>query len=159
MSHAFRARTCAARTFASRTWANDQPVVPPPPPVGARSGTTILARYAQYRVVVAATPAKPVPRALDAVFRLRAKLREAQIIDLDTAVMSPPFRLGVGDVRLPIPAGTFGLISSVQVSFVGSGPGWSYELVDRDIEIGPRVRIYRNGQPLDATIDAVVRGY
>jgi hypothetical protein len=39
------------------------------------------------------------------------------------------------------------------------GAGWSWELIDKDTSVGPRVKIYNSSNTAaDATIDALVRG-
>ena len=62
-------------------------------------------------------------------------------------------------MRLPIDPARFSVIRGVTLSFNMSGGGWSYEVIDKDPVAGPRVRLYQNGVPSDAVIDATIRGF
>lgn len=120
---------------------------------------SVTARYLKARVTSEASGAQPVPviRSLLVLMRAEGVIHEHD--DLETLDLVPPWRLGPGDVRLPVPPGRFSRIRSVSLSFNGTGAGWSWELVDRDTQHGPRVRLFNaQGQPADATIDAVIRG-
>jgi hypothetical protein len=120
----------------------------------------VHARFSRFRVTVTATGGQPIPELHQCAMYLRAKTREHVINDLDTATLAATRRLGVGDVRLPIPDGMFAVVRGVSLSFNGTGAGWSWELLDRDEVAGPRVRIFNPSDvAADSTIDAVVRGY
>jgi hypothetical protein len=120
---------------------------------------TIRARYIRVRSTVTAAGLTPVPVLQQLVLTLRAETRTHAIDNLNTLAIAAGARVGVGDVRLPLPAGVFSVIQSVMVSFNGTGAGWTYEIVDKDASLGPRVRLYNAaGQLADATIDALVRG-
>jgi len=122
-------------------------------------GVTIRARYVRVRATVTAAGLVSVPSLHDLVLSLRAETKTHSIDNLNTLALPSVRRLGVGDVRLPIPPAYFGLIQSVMVSFNGTGAGWTYEIVDKDWLLGPRVRLYNAaGQLADATIDATIRG-
>lgn len=121
--------------------------------------TVVEARYLKARVTVQSSAPFPVPviRRLTVLMRAMPVIHELQ--DVNTAVLDPRFRLGVGDIRLPIPLNAFRVIRQISITFNGMGAGWSYEMVDRDTTIGPRVRLYNADQELaHAVIDAVIRG-
>lgn len=123
------------------------------------AGTTIRARYVRVRATVTAAGLVSVPVLQQLVITLRAETKTHTIDNLNTLAIAGSRRLGVGDVRLPLPAGVFGLIQSVVISFNGTGAGWTYEIVDKDWLVGPRVKLYNAaGELADATIDAVIRG-
>lgn len=93
------------------------------------------------------------------VTMLRAEPVEQFLNDLNTATVAGGNRFGVGDIRLPIEVGRFRVITGVAVTFNGVGAGFSWELVDRDVTVGPRVRLYGpDDLPADAVIDVFVRG-
>lgn len=93
------------------------------------------------------------------VTMLRAEPVEQFLNDLNTAALGGGNRLGVGDVRIPIELGRFRVITGVSLTFNGAGAGFSWELVDKDVTIGPRVRVYGpDDLPSDAVIDVFVRG-
>lgn len=122
-------------------------------------GVSVTARYLKARVTVTTSGSVTVPLIKGLLVVMRAVVVEQDIQDMDTAGTSPPWRLGVGDVRLPITPGRFSVVRTIAVTFNGSGPGWSWEIVDKNTTFGPRVRLYNaNHEPADAIIDAVVRG-
>ena len=58
-----------------------------------------------------------------------------------------------------MPVGRFIVIRSIAVSFNDMGAGFTWEVIDRDPALGPRIRIYNaSGVITDAIIDAVIRG-
>ena len=77
--------------------------------------------------------------------------------DVNMAALTGGYRIGVGDVRLPIRV-TFTVIRSVTVSFLSTGNNWTYRVVDRDTGTGPRIQTYDAGVLADAVIDAHVNG-
>ena len=63
-----------------------------------------------------------------------------------------------GDYRLPIQK-SYTFIRSVLLTLQSTGAGYSIELIDKDVTLGPRVKIYNGSDTLaSATIDALVRG-
>lgn len=121
--------------------------------------TIVNARYLRARVTCSAAAGVPIPVISRVLLMMRAETLIHEHQDLDTADLGSAWRLGVGDVRLPIPAGRFAVIRSVLLGFNNSGAGFTWDLVDRDTTIGPRVRIYdADNRPADAVIDAVIRG-
>lgn len=129
-------------------------------PISDFAELATTARYARFRVTVAASVSGPVPRLTRLVMSLRAQLRVHTVNDLDTSTLTGARRLGVGDIRIPVPAGLFTVIQHVNVSFNGTGAGWTYELLDRGVSLGPRVRLFNpSGSLQDAVIDASVSGY
>lgn len=78
--------------------------------------------------------------------------------DLDTSTLTGSYRIGTGDVRIPLTA-TFAAIRKVDVTLQNVGAGWSWELIDKDTTVGPRIKIYNaSNAAADATIDVTVRG-
>ena len=81
-----------------------------------------------------------------------------EIEDLDTSTLTGANRLGTGDIRLPIQQ-SYTVIKSVQVALQNVGPGWSWELIDKSVTVGPRIKIYNSSLlPADALIDITVKG-
>lgn len=78
--------------------------------------------------------------------------------DIDTSLLIAPYRLGVGDIRVPITQ-VYTKIKRVNVIFQNTGPGWSYEVIDKDVAIGPRIKLYNASLALaDANIDVDIVG-
>lgn len=120
---------------------------------------SVSARFLKARIRVAATGSLPVAVIRSFVVMMRSEPVVHEIQDLNTATMNPMNILGIGDVRLPVPFERFHLIRSIGVTFNGMGAGYSWELVDKDPALGPRIRIYdAQDQLTHATIDAVIRG-
>lgn len=124
------------------------------------AGRNIASRFCQYRITVAADASNEVPviRRLSMLFR--AQQAQQFINDLFTVALEAPYRIGPGDFRAPITEGLFAVVRSVNLSFNGTGQGWTWEIVDKSILPGPRIRIYNAaGQPADAKVDIIVRGF
>ncbi len=118
-------------------------------------GSLIVARYVKIKIE---SSGGSIPTINSANIKILAESLSEDVSDLDTSLLSGPYRIGVGDIRLPI-AKSYQLISQVQLTLQNVGPGWSYELIDKDNTVGPRVKIYNASNALaDATIDALVRG-
>lgn len=78
--------------------------------------------------------------------------------DLDTSALTGSYRIGTGDVRIPLTE-TFAAIRKVDVTLQNVGAGWSWELIDKDTALGPRIKIYNaSNAAADAVIDVTVRG-
>jgi hypothetical protein len=127
--------------------------------ISGLAGTSVRGRYFRFRVTVTASVSFPVPVIKEFSMYLRAKQLQHEIIDADTSTFDSVRRVSAGVVRLPIPVGLFTQIRRVSLSFNGVGVGWTWEVADKDAVLGPLVRLYdTDGNPADATIDAVIRG-
>lgn len=120
----------------------------------AATGSLVTARYIKIRASV--TGAWPVMRTLEVI--LSATPVTEDIADLSTSTLSGSYRIGVGDIRVPITK-TYAVIRKVDVTLQNVGAGWSWELIDKNISPGPRIKIYNASNALaDASIDITVRG-
>ncbi len=122
-------------------------------PLAGFKGLSVQLRYARFRIT---TNSPGVGSIREFLCMLRAPMVVEDLQDIDTAGLGAGV-LGDGDVRLPVSLGLFALIRSVQVSFNGQGAGWTWELVDKDVD-GPRVRLYYLTSPYHSVIDATIRG-
>jgi hypothetical protein len=119
----------------------------------AANGFVASARYFKQRITVTGT--RPIIYALEVT--LSGKPVETTVEDLNTATLTGSHRLGTGDVRLPI-AG-FQVVRVIILSLQNVGQGWSWEIIDKDTTVGPRIKIYNAAGALaDATIDAYIKG-
>lgn len=92
------------------------------------------------------------------VINITAGVIEEDIEDIDTSALAGAYRIGTGDIRIPITK-NFTVIRLANIILQNVGAGWSWEIVDKDTTVGPRVRIYNSSNTLaDAIIDAYVRG-
>lgn len=127
--------------------------------IATLAGKTVHAQWFIFRVTVTASVAQPVPVIRELLCELRAPIKIVEINDLDTSTLDSTRRDGPGDIRLPIPRGMFTQVRRVSLSFNGSGQGRTWEVLDKDPDLGPRVRLYDTfGASADGTIDAAVRG-
>jgi hypothetical protein len=121
----------------------------------ATIGAAITARYIKIKITVAGS--FPYITLLD--IKLNGKSLEEGIQDLTTSGLTGSYRIGTGDIRLPLTK-SYTNITQVQVTLQNVGAGWSWELVDKTPTYGPRIKIYNASNVLaDAVIDAYVRGY
>ena len=126
------------------------------------AGQTVRARYHQWRVTTTAGVGffDRVPQIVTLVMEARAPVADQYINDLNTSALVPPLRIGPGEIRLPIDQTRFDVIRAIGIGFNNSGAGWSYEVIDRDVNPGPLIRIYNADRELaDTTIDAYIRGF
>jgi len=116
----------------------------------------ITARYILVRATFTPTTALAHVRSMRTL--VVADIKTDDITDLDTSTLTGSYRIGTGDVRLPITK-SFQIIYVVNIALQNVGAGWSWELVDKDTSVGPRIRIYNaSGVLADAVIDATVKG-
>ncbi|MGD9850099.1 MAG: host specificity factor TipJ family phage tail protein [Nitrospirales bacterium] len=116
----------------------------------AALGPQVTARYIKFKVSQAHADAR-----LDDVFIiLDAKAETDTNNDLDTSTISSP----AGTFRIPLNK-NFSLIRFVNVILQNVGPGWTWELIDRNAALGPLIKIYDNtGTLADAVVDTDVKG-
>lgn len=78
--------------------------------------------------------------------------------DVNTSSFTGVHRIAAGDVRLPTQK-VWAHISRVTVTLQSVGPGWSWELLDKDGTNGPHIKIYNASNVLaDALIDWTIEG-
>lgn len=119
-------------------------------------GAMLTTRYIKTRVIVSNSVTAPNVSQMLIVFD--AAFISETISDLDTSTLTGSNRIAVGDIRLPI-LKSYGLIKTVQLALQSVGAGWSWEIIDKDTAIGPRVKIYNSSAVLaDALIDASISG-
>jgi hypothetical protein len=120
----------------------------------APAGLTITARYVKLKITVSA--AWPVLKSASTI--LSASPVSEDFEDLDTAALTGVYRIGVGDIRVPVTK-PFAAIRKCDLTLQNVGPGWSWELIDKNLSPGPRLRIYNaSNAPADAVVDITVRG-
>lgn len=120
----------------------------------ATAGAPVTCRYIKVKITV--TGALPV--LMGAITILSASPISEDFEDMATAGLTGSYRIGTGDIRIPLTK-TFAVVRRVDVTLQNVGAGWSWELIDKDTAVGPRIKIYNaSGVAADATIDATVRG-
>lgn len=120
----------------------------------ATVGPQIDARYVNIRVTVSGT----YPKIKSQRIILAASPTVEYIEDQSSLALVGAYRIGVGDIRVPITK-VYSVIKKVDITLQSVGPGWSVELIDKDVVVGPRIKIYNSSNVLaDATFDATVSG-
>ncbi len=116
----------------------------------------ITAQYIRVRagaITVDATKAAYISQAL---FICAADAVEETLADVSTIDHLTSSR--AGDFRVPINE-TYNLITGVQLAFQNTGPGWTWEIIDKDPSLGPRLRVYNSaGADANAVVDINVKG-
>jgi hypothetical protein len=121
----------------------------------AAVGLLVSARYIKIRAILTGSS----PRMTQMDIKLSGEPISEEISDLNTATLTGAYRLGVGDIRLPITK-SYSVIRQAGVSALQNvGAGWSWVLIDKDNSVGPRIKIYNASNALaDAVIDARIQG-
>ncbi len=122
----------------------------------AVSGNQVSGRYSQTRLTL--TNSSTAVIVTQAITIYDAETIEEYIENLDTSTLTGNFRIGVGDIRLPA-VRLYATIKNVSITLQNVGAGWTYDLIDKQITYGARIRIYNgSGVLADATIDAFIQG-
>lgn len=125
---------------------------------------SFLARYVRIRVSITATGPTGVGvtqhtyiRSMRVVYT--ASVSQEVIEDISPAALTGSYRIGTGDIRLPI-TGTYATLRVESIVIQSSSAGtWTWQLVDKDTTVGPRVKFFNAGVLADPPlIDAVIRG-
>jgi hypothetical protein len=117
-------------------------------------GPQLDARYIRVRVTI--TGAYPKIKTERIV--LSAAPTVEIIEDQNSASLTGAHHIAAGDIRLPI-VKVYASIKKVDVTLQSVGGGWSWELIDKDTSVGPRVKIYNASNVLaEAVFDATVTG-
>ncbi|SEO64564.1 host specificity factor TipJ family phage tail protein [Nitrosovibrio sp. Nv6] len=121
----------------------------------AAVGPVITARYVKIRITLAGT----FPRLSQLTIKLSGEPITEIINDLDTSTLTGAYRIGVGDIRLPMVKAYSVIRQASVMALQNVGPGWSWVLIDKDTAVGPRIKIYNASNALaDAIIDANIQG-
>lgn len=120
----------------------------------------VTARYIKVKVqmVVAAPSGTSLPIINDLTLLLSAQTKTEILEDKDTSLLTGSYRIGVGDIRLPITK-TYAVIKIVSVTLQNVAAGFSWVLIDKDNVVGPRIKIYNASNVLaDCVVDAEITG-
>ncbi len=122
-------------------------------------GSGFSARYVRVRVQVAATGGDPVPTIKNLNISIDAPIKQEDVNDFSPAALTGSYRIGVGDIRVPITT-AFTTIRAVYPAVQGSSGQWTMTVVDKNTSPGPRVQFRNAGTLADpALADVFVRGF
>jgi hypothetical protein len=120
----------------------------------ATTGALIDAQYIRIRVTL--TGSYPIFKTMRVI--LSTSTISEIVEDQDSASLLGAYRIGAGDIRVPITQ-VYNLIKKVDITLQSVGAGWTWELIDKDMTVGPRIKIYNASNALaDAVFDATVTG-
>lgn len=115
----------------------------------------VASRYIKVKITITGTGLLTIN---DLAILLSAAVKDETVEDRNTASLTGVYRIGVGDIRIPITK-TYAIIRHVSVTLQNVGAGWSWELIDKSTSPGPRIKIYNASNVLaDAMCDFYVRG-
>lgn len=120
----------------------------------------VVARYIQVRVTVEANGGDPIPMIDSLSYLVSAPLLNDYINDVDISTLTGSYRIGTGDVRIPMP-NTYGTLLELQVVIQDASSGaWTWQLIDKTLTFGPRVQFKLNGTLADPDlVDFIVKGF
>lgn len=111
----------------------------------------ISARYLKIKVMMT-DPTEAIIEEVTIIADATALIEDQTDVDSSTLTGT------TGDRRLSL-VKTFSVITSVNLALQNVGAGWSWEVIDKSVVSGPRIKIYNATDTLaDATFDAVIRG-
>lgn len=126
---------------------------------GSASGA-FSARYIKLRLTVTATVPAPVPVVRQFDWQINAPIRGEYLNDIVISALTGSYRIGVGDVRIPL-AGTYAVIKRTSVVIQdGSAGTWTSTRIDQSLSPAPRWQFRLNGTLADpAFVDFFIEGY
>lgn len=117
-------------------------------------------RYLKMRLTVTATGPAPVPVVRQFDWQVNAPIKSEYLNDIVLSALTGSYRIGVGDVRIPL-AGTYAVIKRTSVVIQDSSAGtWASTRIDQTLTYGPRWQFRLNGTLADpAFVDFFIEGY
>jgi len=121
---------------------------------------TFTSRYVKLRLSLAATVPEPVPLVRSFSWQVLAPLRREYINDLVISGLTGSYRIGTGDIRIPL-TGSFTALKRTEVTIQDATAGtWTATRIDQTMTYGPRWQFRLNGVLTDpAYVDFYVDGY
>lgn len=117
-------------------------------------------RYFKLRLTVTATVPDPVPFVRTWSYAIDAAIQTEYINDLDISTLTGSYRIGTGDIRIPL-ANAYAVIRNTNVIIQDSSSGsWTAQRIDNVLTYGPRWQFKLNGTLTDPTsVDFIIEGY
>ncbi len=118
------------------------------------------AQWIKLRLTVSASGPAPVPVARQFDWQVVAPLRSEYINDQVISGYTGSYRIGTGDVRIPL-SGSYSVLKRIQVVIQDSSAGtWSWARIDQTLTYGPRIQFRLNGTLADpAFVDFFIEGF
>lgn len=124
------------------------------------ASSPFVARHMKLRLTVTATGPAPVPLVRAFEWLVDAPLQSEYINDLDISALTGSYRIGIGDIRVPLTL-SLTLLQRMQVTIQdGTAGTWSWQLIDKTLTYGPRVQFRLGGTLTDpALVDFFIEGF
>lgn len=117
-------------------------------------------RYLKLRLTVTATGPAPVPTVRSWNYQINASMKSEYLNDVVISSLTGAYRIGVGDIRIPL-AGVYSVLKRTTVVIQDSSAGtWTYARIDQSLSPAPRWQFRLNGVLADpAFVDFFIEGY
>lgn len=117
-------------------------------------------RYLKLRATVTATGPLPVPLIRTWSYQINAPVRSEYLNDIVVSALTGSYRIGVGDIRIPL-AGSYYFLKRTDVTIQDSSAGaWAATRIDQSLSPAPRWQFRLNGTLADPSlVDFYVEGF
>ena len=117
-------------------------------------------RYFKARLTVTATVPFPVPVIRDFHYLINAPIKSEYINDKVISTLTGSYRIGVGDIRIPL-VNTYTFIKRTSIVVQDNSAGtWTYVRIDQALTYGPRWQFRLNGVLADPQfVDFFIEGF
>jgi hypothetical protein len=117
-------------------------------------------RYLKLRITVTANGSFPVPVIRAFGYQISAEMKSEYLNDIVLSALTGSYRIGVGDVRIPL-AGVYSVLKRTTIVVQDSSAGtWTYARIDQSLSPAPRWQFRLNGTLADpAFVDFFIEGY
>lgn len=117
-------------------------------------------RYLKLRMTVTATLLDKVPAVRVWTYQINAPVKREYINDVVIASLTGAYRIGTGDVRIPL-TGSYTVLKRTDVVVQDNSAGtWTYARIDQSLSPAPRWQFRLNGTLADpAYVDFFIEGY
>lgn len=124
------------------------------------ASAAFAARWVKLRLTVAATGPAPVPLVRSFGWQVNAPIRSEYVNDVVTSSLTGAYRIGVGDVRIPL-SGTYSVIKRTSVVIQDNSAGtWTSTRIDQSLSPAPRWQFRLNGALADPQfVDFFIEGF
>ena len=117
-------------------------------------------RYLKLRITVTATGPAPVPTVRSWSYQINAPIKAEYINDVVISALTGAYRIGVGDIRIPL-AGVYTVLKRTSIVVEDNSAGtWTYARIDQSLSPAPRWQFRLNGVLADPSkVDFFIEGY
>jgi hypothetical protein len=124
------------------------------------AASQFASRYIKLRITVAATGPAPVPTVRSWSYQVIAPIRSEYLNDIDISTLTGSYRIGTGDIRIPL-VGSYTVLKKTDVTIQDASAGaWVATRIDQTLTYGPRWQFRLNGTLTDPDfVDFYIEGY